>query len=232
MKPIFKKYAACWAILLILFNILCFVTPGVSGQSKFDGAFWVGYVSITLAFVGQLACSCRTFRADTFQKLFYSLPLITVSYAGLILTIVFGGLCMIIPGLPSWVGIIICFVVLGFTAIAVVESSTATEIVSDVDKKVRTQTQFIRLETVHAQNIMNNAKDDAAREACKKVYEALQYSDPMSNAALAEDEAAIAAEMDALASAVACKKIEQINAISSDLIGQISKRNAKCRALK
>ena len=50
MKKLFKSYFAIWAVLLVLFNIIAFVSAGWTGQEKYTSSFWVGYVSITIAF--------------------------------------------------------------------------------------------------------------------------------------------------------------------------------------
>ena len=65
MKKGFKSYLICWAILLTLCNLLCFVTPAEwYGFNKFGGSFWAGYAVITLAFLGQLACAYKAFPAE------------------------------------------------------------------------------------------------------------------------------------------------------------------------
>ena len=56
----------------------------MAGASKFVGAFWTGYIFITLAFIGQLVCSYFALKAESLQKMFYNIPLITISYTGLI----------------------------------------------------------------------------------------------------------------------------------------------------
>ena len=186
MNKKFKYYAIIWAILLAVFNVICFVTPGeAAGMSKFGGAFWVGYIFITIAFIGQLVCAYMAFKAENPKKLFYNLPLVTVSYTGLILTIVFGALCMAIPNLPNWVGIIVCLLVLAFNAIAVIKAKAASDVVENIDNKVKAQTLFIKSLTVDADSLLAHATTPAAKDACKQVFEAVRYSDPMSNDALA-----------------------------------------------
>ena len=136
MKKNFKFYAITWAILLALFNILVFLTPNeAAGMTKFGGAFWSGYVFITLAFIGQLICGYAAFRADTREKLFLNLPLITISYAALVASVVLGTLCMMLPGLPNWVGILLCAAVLALNAVAVVKAQAAATLVSEVGEK-------------------------------------------------------------------------------------------------
>ena len=81
MKKTFNYYSICWLISLAVFNVIAFVTPNeIAGISKFTGAFWVGYIFITLAFIGQLGCAYNAFKAENLKKLFYNIPLISVSY--------------------------------------------------------------------------------------------------------------------------------------------------------
>lgn len=233
MKKTFKFYAIIWAICLALLNAIAFVTPNeIAGISKFDGAFWVGYIFITLAFIGQLACAYVAFKAENLKKLFYNIPLISTSYIGLIVMLVVGGLTMVIPRFPNWIGIIVCLLVLGFTAISVIKAGFAAEIVSDIDTKIVTETAFIKTITVDAQNLISRANAPMLKEQCKKVYEALRYSDPMSNVALAEVEQRIKEEFDALTDAVIADDLDATESSVKELSTLINERNNKCKALK
>ncbi len=233
MKKSFKAYVVIWAIFLAVFNVICFVTPGeAAGMSKFGGAFWIGYIFITLAFIGQLVCAVIAFKEKNLQKFFYKLPLISVSYTGLVLTIIVGAVCMIIPDLPNWVGIIACLLVLAFNAIAVIKANAAAEIVSDIDDKIKAQTAFVKLSTVEAQNILNRAKTEKVKAECKKVYEAIRYSDPMSSPALAEEEAEISAKIKDLKAAVLSDEDETAVSTAEELVLLIKERNNKCKLLK
>ena len=233
MKKGFKSYLICWAILLALFNLICFVTPAEwYGFNKFGGAFWAGYVVITLAFLGQLACAYKAFQAENQKRFFYNLPLIAVSYTGLILTLVLGGLCMAIPDVPNWLGALVGAVVLAFTAVAVVKASTAADIVESVDKKVTEKTAFLRMAAADAEVILASAKSAAAKAECRKVYEALRYSDPMSADALSEIEGKITAQLEELKAAAAADDTEKTKTAAEELVLLIKERNAKCKALK
>lgn len=233
MKKSFKAYVVIWAIFLAVFNVICFVTPGeAAGMSKFGGAFWIGYIFIMLAFIGQLVCAVMAFKEKSTQKFFYKLPLITVSYTGLVLTVIVGAVCMAIPNLPNWVGIIACLLVLAFNAVAVIKANAAAGIVSDIDDKVKTQTAFVKISTVETQNILNRAKTEKVKAECKKVYEAIRYSDPMSSPALAEEEAEISAKIRNLKSAVISGEDETAISTAEELVLLIGERNNKCKLLK
>lgn len=232
MNKNFKYYAGIWAILLVIFNIATFVSPNeVAGMTKFGGAFWVGYIFITLAFIGQLAVSFFAFNTKNMQKFFYKIPLIRISWTGLILTLIFGVLCMVIPDLPNWIGIVDCFAVLGFNAISLVKANIAADIVSEIDDKVKVQTSFIKTLTVDAESLMSRAQNETAKTAAKKVYEAVRYSDPMSNDGLSGIESEISIKFNQFAGAVTANS-KDIATIAEELVVLISDRNKRCKLLK
>ena len=233
MKKAFKMYAAVWAILLAVFNVICFVTPDeMAGFTKLDSTFWVAYAFITAAFLGQLLCAFFALKADTVKKLFYNLPLITVSYTGLIVMLIFGALTVLIPNLPSWVGVVGCVIVLAFTAIAVVKASGASAVVEKNDEKVKTQTAFIKNLTADAEGLVIRAKSDAVKAECERVYEAVRYSDPMSNDALSVIEAKVTVKMDVFSSAVGDDDAEKAKQIADEIVILLGARSRKCKALK
>ncbi|WP_434309176.1 hypothetical protein [Hominifimenecus sp. rT4P-3] len=233
MKKNFKWYAICWAILFAVFQAVCFAMPKeIAGISKFDGAFWPGYIFISLAFIGQLICAYFAFKADSLKKMFYKLPLITVSYSGLLFMVVFGALGMAIPALPNWVSIIICLLILAFHAISVLKASVAADMVEQVDKRVDAQTQWIKRLTVEAEGLVSAAKSEAVRAECKKVYEAIRYSDPMSNDALSVIEEKITVKVDELAAAAGADDAERAKNAADEVRILVEERNKKCKALK
>lgn len=232
MNKNFKYYAGIWAILLVIFNIVTFVSPNeAAGMTKFGGAFWVGYIFIILAFIGQLAVSFFAFNAKNMQKFFYKIPLIRISWTGLVLTLVFGVLCMVIPDLPNWIGIVACFAVLGFNAISLAKANVAADLVGEIDDKIKAQTSFIKSLTVNAESLMSRAQNETAKSATKKVYEAVRYSDPMSNDDLSGIESEIAIKFNQFAGEVTANS-EDITTIAEELIVLISDRNKRCRLLK
>lgn len=232
MSKNFKYYLGIWAVLLAIFNVAVFVSPNtVAGISKFGGAFWVGYIFITIAFIGQLVVSYFVFKAENLQKFFYKISLVRISWTGLVLTLVFGTLCMVIPNLPDWIGVIACFVVLAFSAISLVKANAAADIVGEIDDKIKTQTAFIKSLTADTESLMSRAKSEIAKTEVKKVYESVRYSDPMSNENLATIENEITLKFSELSAAVIADG-EEITDVSNELLILIDDRNRKCKLLK
>ncbi|MCI8610042.1 MAG: hypothetical protein HFE73_10395 [Firmicutes bacterium] len=233
MNKGFKTYGLAWAVVFVVFQVICFVTPSdIAGVSKFDGPFWAGYIFIDLAFLGQLACAYVAFKEENLRKLFYSLSLITVSYTGLILMLVAGAAVMVIPGLPNWVGIIVCLVILAFTALSVIKAKVAVELVDRVDEETEEKTRFIKSLTADGAALLSRAKSQPYQDVCKKVYEALRYADPVSSQALAELESRITAKFAELKEAVDLEQAEKAEAAGEELIVYIKERNEKCKLMK
>ena len=232
MKKVFKFYSIIWAVLLALFNVISFVSVGWAGISKYTPSFWIGYAFITLSFIGQIVCAYFALKDNDIKKTFYNVSLIAASYTGLILSFVFGGLCMLFSPLPYWVGIILCTIILGFNVIAVVKATAAIDIVGGIDKKVKEKTLFIKSLTVDAETLMSRAKSEAVKAECKKVYEAVRYSDPMSNGALVSIESEITIKFSNFSDAVVSDKFNVASECATELVILIDERNKKCKLLK
>ena len=232
MKKVFKFYSVIWAVLLALFNVISFVSVGWAGISKYTPSFWIGYAFITLSFIGQIVCAYFALKDNDIKKTFYNVSLIAASYTGLILSFVFGGLCMIISLLPYWVGILLCAIVLGINVIAVIKASAVVDIVSSIDEKTKESTLFIKSLTVDAETLMSRAKSEAVKAECKKVYEAVRYSDPMSNDAFVSVESDITIKFSKFSEAVVSEDSEAVVTLAEEIIILLGDRNKKCKLLK
>ena len=233
MKKSFKIYSLIWAICLAVFNVITFATPNeIGGVSKFSGSFWVGYIFITIAFLGQLACAFASFKAENLKKFFYNIPLLSISYGGLVAMLIVGSVFMAIPVLPEWIAIIVCVIILAFNAIAIIKATAAADIVSGIDEKIKAQTFFIKSLSVDAQSLMTSAKSDELRVEAKKVYEAIRYSDPMANAALSDLDAQIEKQFNAFSDAIKADDAELAKETAATLVEMVERRNQKCKLLK
>ncbi len=234
MKKNFKSYALIWAISLAVWCIVVFlVRPVIPGYViNYDARFWIAFVFIFAAFIGNLVCVWFAFKAENLKKMFLNLPLITISWSALIAMLVVGVGLMLIPDCPAWITAIVCIVIFAFNAIAVIKAAWAADVVSDVEEKVKTKTTFIKNLTVDVESILARAKSDAVKTECKKVYESVRYSDPMSDEALSVIEAKITVKIDELSSAIDADNAEKAKEIADEIVILVSDRNKKCKSLK
>ena len=234
MKKSFKYYALIWIIFFAAVNAVTFlirpIIPGI--EVVHDARFWIAWVFILIAFIGNLACAYFAFKADNLQKMFYNLPLIRISWIGLIVMVAASCAIMLIPKCPAWIAAVVCIIILAFNVIAVIKAAWAADTVEQIDEKIKTQTSFIKNLTTDASVILGHAKSDEVKADCKKVYEAARYSDPMSNEELSTIEADISVKMDEFSTAVNADDKDKTKEIADELVVLINDRNKKSKALK
>ena len=234
MNKNFKYFGITWIVGFIIFNAVTFLIPNqIFGVTRFDkSVFWTAYALITLSFIVQLITAYKFVKDDSLDKAFLNIPLLRTGYTAIILSIVVGLIFMVVPVLPSWIGAIVCLLVAGYFVIACVNAGVVANLVSDIDKQVKTKTAFIRLAVVETESIMARATTEEIKLETKKVYEALKYSDPMSNSMLENIEQEIDNGLKELKKAVMENNDKKVVEISTTLLLNIKERNSKCKLLK
>ena len=233
MKKFFKYYAICWAIALVVFNVIVFLVAGNTvGLSNVGASFWIAYAFIMLIFCGNLGCSAVFFKEENRGKTFLKLSVMHYAFCALIASLIVGAVAMAVPAIPYWVGIIVDVLVLAFYAIAITKAVAAADIINTVEHKVKEKTAYIRTLTVDAESLISRAKSDETKALAKKVYEAVRYSDPMSSPQLADIETQIKNEFIAFSDAIKNDDVDLATTSSEELVNLVNDRNSKCKVLK
>ena len=230
MSKGFKFYLIVWAICFIVFNAVTFIIP--TEINLISGSFFIGYIFIVIAFVGQLCCAYIAFKEDNLQKLFYNISLMAVSYTALLAMLIAGTICMFVPLFPLWLGTILCVLIAGISAVIILLTCFVINAVSNTDNEIKTKLYTIRTLTSEAEHIMLTAKNDEIKSICKKVYGALRYSDPMSNIALSEIGEQIQRQFVVFKDTVSVGDYEMLIEIADELLVLIDKRNKQCKLSK
>ena len=228
MSKVSKNYIVVWAVLLALFNLIVFISPGWDGTAKYTGAFWIAYAITTVAFILHLAFALIAFKdaGNSKQKLFLNIPIIWISYVGLI-----GALCMLNSFLPAWAAAIAMGIVLAIFLLSIVKTKIAIQAVEDIGARVQVSTGFIKGIRVDAESLVGRASPES-RDICSKVSEALRYSDPVSNELSAGVENDLRAKFDEFAAVVKSGDDSKAGALGNELLDLIDERNKKCKAGK
>lgn len=243
MKKYFKYYLAAWALFFIVYNVIVFaVVPNfvpafevgdtTYGFGKYEGSFWPGYIAIVIAFLGNLICTLKFFKSESLDKAFLNMPLFRISWGCIIVTMIIATLTMLYMDLPNWIGALVCILVLFFYIFALIKASAASEAVSEVEAKVEAKTALMKLMTAEAEGLLGRATNENIRSECKKVYEALRYSDPMTNNALSGIDAEISNAIDSLTEAVKKEEEDNVADLAGKICNLVNDRNVRCKALK
>ena len=200
--------------------------------ARYTAEFFVALVIMLLGYAYAILATFMAFnKADTNEKTFYGIPLVYNGFSTFVVIAITSALFMIL-NLPVIVMAIVTIIILAFSAIGLVKKNAAREAVEATGEKVKQQTAFIRLLTADAEHVMSTAKTTEIQADAKKVYEAIRYSDPMSNDALVDIESKIQYQFNAFTSAVKNENAELTASISAELLDLIDARNKKCKALK
>lgn len=229
MKKDFKAYVVIWLIGLAIFNVIAFLIPG---DDKFTLDFFVGYGFITLAYVLQLGVGYFAFKEKNINKVFLNLPTVTISFTTLVCTAIVAVITMAVEPVPAWLGAILCFVCFGIGAISILLANQTAGIVGGIDDKVKSQTFFIKALTIDVDTLSSQAPSSEIRAEVLKVYEAVRYSDPMSNEALTASESQITVKFNQLSDAVVAGDSDGVKVLANEMLILIKDRNNKCKLLK
>ncbi len=233
MKKTFNYYAVIWFIALALFNVIAFAVPAFGEREKYTVSFWIGYAAITVASIGQLACVWYSIKVKNINKVFFNMPIVKESFTGMTAVFVIGYVCMLLSAeFADWLALALCVVILGFSIIAVLKASMAASVVNEVEEKVKTKTFFIKSLTVDAESLCARAEGDELKALCKTVYEAVRYSDPMSDPLLEEVESRMTECFAAFAYAVKTGSTTQAQQTEKEFTALAAERNSKCKLCK
>ncbi len=221
----FRSYAMLWGVVFALYHILSLAIP-----KSFDADFWVSYIVTTLAFLAQLYVGYRDFRAGSTKNSFYHIPAVTISAVGVGVLALVGVITAIIPAVPAWLSVVLCALIVGFTAFATIGTASTADAAVRMDRRVKVDTFFIRSLTADAELLLKNATPSQA-PIVRQVYEAARYSDPVSHEELAGLEAQITVRFRTFEGAVA-QDSNELNAIALELCALLSQRNKTCKLLK
>ena len=232
MKKVFNTYVIVWAIALITFNAITFVSVAATcGFKALLPSFWIGYAFITVTFLVNLAISFVLMKPEKANKSFLNLSVGYIAFIALIGSTVVGAVTMAVATIPWWIGFIINMVLFAFYAISIIGGSTVANLVDEIDNKVKAQTVFVKLLTTDAQTLVAKAGAET-KESANKVYEAIRYSDPMSVEALAGVESQITIKFNEYSNAVVDNDVDLTKALEKELLILINDRNNKCKVLK
>lgn len=233
MSKNFRGFVMVWAALFALFTAIIFLGPVLKGNTEaFEQiGFWIEYVLFAGVLVGNLVFIKATITDETPTETFYALNYADKAIRGVFISFAVAIVCALLP-ISNWIGIIACAVILVYTAMSVAAPKAAASEVERIDKEVKEKTFFIKAITIDAETLTERAKDEDVKAACRRVAEALRYSDPMSSSALAAAESAITIKFGSLQSAVTGGDKEKALAEADELLVLISDRNKKCKLLK
>lgn len=213
---------AVLGILFVLISVIAFVIP-----TEKTATFWIVYVFTAMAFVAQIAIWKKAFgKEDTLKSKFLGLPVVHIGIVYLIIQIIALAVFTAVPTLPNWSVIVVCVVILGISAICMIAGEAGRNEIERVEAKVQKKVFFIKELQADIELLADAETDTITEAALHQLAEKIRFSDPMSNNALAEVEAAITAKIAEL------KTASDKMVVIQELNSLLAERNKKSKILK
>ena len=212
-------------VMLAIYNLIAFVIPFAH-----TAAFWISYGFTMAAFVVVAASIYIAFIKNPDAKSrFYGFPIarIGVLYGGaqLVASVVIMAIAAIIPW---WIPVLIYAIAMGIAIIGLVSAEAIVDGIQTQDAKLKDNTDMMRALQSKVSQIASQT-DDAA---IKALAEEFLYSDPVSNDAIADAEADLAAAVDQLQAAFIDGDNEAAAQMCRKATALLSERNRLCKLNK
>ena len=212
-------------VVLALYILIAFLIPFVH-----TAVFWVSFVFTLIAFAVVAASIYIAFIKNPDAKSrFYGFPIakIGVLYGAvqLLAGIVFMALAAIVP---AWVAVLVYAIALGAAVIGLISAETVVEEIHLQDAKLKKDVTLMRSLQSKISQIAAQSED----AAIKALAEEFRYSDPVSNDAIADAEADLAAAVDELQSAYVDGDSEAMAKLCRKASALLAERNRLCKLNK
>lgn len=178
--------AVIYAIVFAVFNVLVFVIA-----NKKNGVFWMSYAFMCLAFVIQIVSMLLALRSLETETVFMGIPLASLSFYYFFAAIFVGAVFMFFQNAPFKLALVLQILILAAYVVVAIMALMSRDVVQDVNDNLKESVEAIKTLTVDVEVFIPQVSDPALKKALKKVSETIKYSDPMSNAAVADIEAQI-----------------------------------------
>ena len=114
------------------------------------------------------------------EKKVLNVPIMTISCGEIALMVISGCVCMSIPNLPNWVGIVVCNVILVLTIISVILVKEVGENTASANRNLNNATYRFRDLFETSQLVVSKAKSDDIKRIAQRVSDSIRYSYPVS----------------------------------------------------
>lgn len=175
--------AVIYAIIFAVFNLLVFVIA-----NEKNGVFWMSYAFMCIAFIVQIASMLLALRSLETETVFMGIPLASLSLYYFFAAIFVGAVFMFFQNAPFELALVLQILILAIYVVIAIMALMSRNVVQDVNDNLKENVEAIKTLVVDVDVFIPQVNDPALKKSLKKLSETIKYSDPMSNAAVADIE--------------------------------------------
>ena len=178
-------------VLLVLYILVAFLIPFVH-----TATFWVSFVFTLIAYTVVAAAMHIAFVKNPDAKSrFYGFPIAKIGVIYGAVQLITGLLFMALAAIaPVWAAVLVYAIALGAAVIGLISAEAVVSEIHVQDAKLKKNVSLMR----SLQSKVNQMAAQSENADIKSLADALRYSDPVSNDAITDAEADLAAAVDEL----------------------------------
>jgi len=184
---------AIWGVILVVYHLVIFLT-----LKPLSNVFWISYGFMMVAFLAQLVGMHLSFKEMTVRAAFFGIPLAQFTlfyfFAELFMSVVF----MFFQQVPPVIPFLLQTLLLAVYVIVAIVSVWTRDTAVDVSKHYKQNVTAVRMDTIDIETLRDAAQDPELKNQLRRLADAVRFSDPMTNPAIADVEASIKQETFAL----------------------------------
>ncbi len=220
------------AIAFVVYNIVLFLIAGFSGH---EGAFWVSYVFVLIAFASLVygGYFLKT-RNSAAKDWLFGFPILRHCMFYLGVEFFVSVLFMILDANGcSWkVAFLVQLVLLAVHMVFFISCIMTKVTIENVQEKVAAGTSYIRNLQIEAEMAAEIAKDAALKASLQKLAESIRYSDPISHSSVSVLEGQLIEYVGLIKEAIAFEDNERAQKLCDYATLLLLERNKKLKAAK
>ena len=212
-------------VLLVLYILVAFLIPFVH-----TATFWVSFVFTLIAYTVVAAAMHIAFVKNPDAKSrFYGFPIAKIGVIYGAVQLITGLLFMALAAIaPVWAAVLVYAIALGAAVIGLISAEAVVSEIHVQDAKLKKNVSLMR----SLQSKVNQMAAQSENADIKSLADALRYSDPVSNDAITDAEADLAAAVDELQSAYVDGDSEAAAELCRKASALLAERNRLCKLNK
>lgn len=224
-----KRAYLVLAIVFVAFSVIVFAIPFTK-----NAVFWMSYRFFVIAtgvqgYAIYLAFSAKGSR----NSKLYGFPVARIGFIYWIVQLIVSLVFMLLSNLvPTWVPLVIDIIALGAAGIGLISTDAMREEIQRQDTQLKKDVSSMRSMQSMSRLLVTQCEDAALQSKLRQLSEALQYSDPVSNNAIASIESNLTELLNELQKAVVEQEYSAATALCTKAMDVLAERNRLCKLNK
>lgn len=226
-----KSIIAVYGILAFIYLIAFVIIPFPK-----NAASWISFVFTLISFVLSLGVSLYVFgKEDEMTSKFYGFPIFKIAYMYPLIQFVVGVIICLIAAfvaVPYWVALILSLIILGVSAIGVIATDNARDIVEENEAEVERVTKATKIFNLNIASVLDLCTEPSVKIELEKLAESFRFSDPVSSDATEDIESTIMEKLENLKISISSSDSDENIAKITELKNLLAERNRICKMNK